>query len=94
MEILRKYVMGSSPVRVQVLSDQSIHFGRSGSFNRVNWEDPHYNIGAPLPVCIGDNSLPAADCTPLPTLLAAHQSCLSSRYTATTTTRRVSWGLP
>jgi double-strand break repair protein MRE11 len=43
--ILRKYVMGSNPVRVQVLSDQHAHFGRGGPFNRVNWEDPHFNIG-------------------------------------------------
>jgi hypothetical protein len=27
MQILRRYVMGYNPVRVQVLSDQRIHFG-------------------------------------------------------------------
>lgn len=47
MEILRKYVMGENPVCVQVLSDQSAHFGGPHRrFSRVNWEDPHYNVGA------------------------------------------------
>ena len=46
MEILRKYVMGDNPVRVQVLSDQNLHFGGPRRhFNRANWEDPHYNVG-------------------------------------------------
>ena len=37
MEILRKYVMGYNPVCVQVISEQSVHFGTQ-EFNRVNWE--------------------------------------------------------
>lgn len=37
MEILRKYVMGYNPVCVQVISEQSVHFGAQ-EFNRVNWE--------------------------------------------------------
>lgn len=49
MQILRRYVLGYNPVRVQILSDQATHFGdrKQGGpalFNRVNWEDPNYNV--------------------------------------------------
>lgn len=61
MTLLRKYCMGYNPVRIQVVSDQALVFGSGlatgtgggstvagAAFNRVNYEDPHYNVGLPI----------------------------------------------
>jgi double-strand break repair protein MRE11 len=47
MEILRKFVLGYNPVRIQVVSDQAALF-KDRVFNRVNWEDPHFNVDLPI----------------------------------------------
>ena len=70
MEILRKYCMGYNPVRIQVLSDQTGHFGSSAltgggrgsrTFNRVNYEDPHYNVDLPVFSIHGNHDDPSRE---------------------------------
>ncbi|RYG44629.1 hypothetical protein EON67_11540, partial [archaeon] len=37
-------MMGEQPVRVEIVSNAAT----SDAFARVNWEDPHFNIGLPI----------------------------------------------
>lgn len=66
MQILRRYVMGYRPIRVQVVGDQAVHFGtrQMGGeclFNRVNWEDPHYNVDLPIFTIHGNHDDPVRE---------------------------------
>ena len=94
-QILRRYVLGYSPVRVQVLSDQAAHWGdrKQGGralFNRVNWEDPHFNVvrggvaraRARARVLLRRAATPA----PSPRRSLPFRTCRCSASTATTTT--------
>lgn len=66
LQILRRYVMGYRPIRVQVVGDQSVHFGsrQMGGeclFNRVNWEDPHFNVDLPIFTIHGNHDDPVRE---------------------------------
>lgn len=56
VEIFRKHCFGDRPVRFEVVSDQSINFP---STERVNYEDPNYNIALPVFTIHGNHDDPA-----------------------------------
>ena len=58
VEILRKHVMGYKPVYVETVSDASAVLTSSHAFNRVNWEDPHFNVGLPVFAIHGNHDDP------------------------------------
>lgn len=58
VEILRKHVMGYKPVYMETVSDASAVLTSSHAFNRVNWEDPHYNVGLPVFAIHGNHDDP------------------------------------
>lgn len=44
-----------------MLSDQSAVLTSSHAFNRVNWEDPHYNVGLPVFAIHGNHDDPVRE---------------------------------
>jgi len=56
MRILKKYCLNDRPVSFQVLSDQNVNFPSVG---RVNYEDPHMNVGLPVFTIHGNHDDPA-----------------------------------
>lgn len=61
MEILRKHVMSYAPVAVQATSDQAASLTPTHGFNRVNWEDPHLNVGLPVLAIHGNHDDPISE---------------------------------
>lgn len=57
MEILRRYVMGSDPVRIQILSDQTQNF----QSKVVNYQDPSYAVDLPIFSIHGNHDDPSRD---------------------------------
>lgn len=59
MEILRRYCMGSDPVRIQILSDQQKNFRNiSGT---VNYQDENYSVDLPIFAIHGNHDDPSRD---------------------------------
>ncbi len=61
MELMRTYCLGDRPVKVSVLSDQKLNFANVGSsrFQRVNYEDPNFNVDLPFFTVHGNHDDPA-----------------------------------
>jgi len=58
MEILRKYTLGDGDVAIRILSDQKVNFGR---FERVNYQDPNFNVELPVFIIHGNHDDPSGD---------------------------------
>jgi double-strand break repair protein MRE11 len=57
VELLRSYCLGERPVKINVLSDQRLNF--TSKFQRVNYEDPNFNVDLPFFAVHGNHDDPA-----------------------------------
>jgi double-strand break repair protein MRE11 len=79
MELMREYCFGDRPVRIQIVSDQTLAF--HSRFKRVNYEDPNFNIEVPLFAIHGNHDDPAGApllCPPLTAGLTAGEGGLAA----------------
>jgi double-strand break repair protein MRE11 len=59
VELLRTYCLGDRPVKISVLSDQRFNF--TSKFQRVNYEDPNFNVDLPFFAVHGNHDDPAGN---------------------------------
>ncbi|XP_073363613.1 double-strand break repair protein MRE11-like [Aegilops tauschii subsp. strangulata] len=57
IEILCRYCLNDLPIKFQGVSDQTVNF--PNRFGRVNYEDPHFNVGLPVFTIHGNHDDPA-----------------------------------